>query len=785
MRSMILAFALGVWALQQQARLPEAAWGYLPILLAPALLLPEGGIALRRLRRLLLVVFAATLGFGYAAFVAQQRLADGLPDAWQGRDIELIGVVAELPRQHIRGLSFAFDVERTLTPEAHVPAHILLSTYNNDKEPPLPLRAGERWQLTVRLKQPHDTANPNGFDFEQWLLERNLRASGYVRKGQNTRLDATAGAPGYRIEQWRETARERLQRILGDRPSAGVLTALAIGDQSAIPQSQWQIFTRTGTNHLISISGLHITMLAGFAFAAVYWLWRHSTRLTLRLPARKAAALASLAIACLYVLLSGNSIPAQRTLYMLAAVAAALFWSRALAPSQLLALALLTVVALDPWAVLSPGCWLSFGAVALIFYVTANRVGTRHWLHEFLHVQWAITIGLIPLTLALFQQVSVVSPLANAFAIPLISLLVVPLTLLGTALPLDWPLLLAQQIMQTGIDALGWLSRLPEAVWIQHAPPVWSILLGAAGAVWLLLPRGFSARWLGALAMLPMFLVGAPPPPEGQLRLTVFDVGQGTAIAAQTRNHALLYDTGPDFSGESDSGNRILLPALRAQGIAELDALILTHDDIDHTGGARSVLEGMPIREAYSSLPPDHPLRVALPQTRHCMDGQQWEWDGVRFDILHPTLESYAWDDLRDNDRGCVLRIQTGAYSVLLAADIEQRSERRLLSVHPSELPATVLVVPHHGSQTSSGIPFVETVHPQEAIFTVGYRNRFNHPKEEIVERYRTGGSRIWRSDREGALQISMSKNGVAIAPYRNTHARYWLHAAHESAVAH
>lgn len=775
MRSLVLAFAFGVWILQQQARLPDAVWGYLPILLAPALLLPDNSLWVSRLRHLLLCLFAGSIGFCYAAFVAQQRLSDRLPDVWQGKDIEIVGVVAELPRQHSRGLSFAFDVEKTLTADAQVPAHILLSTYNNDKEPPLALHAGERWRFTVRLKQPHGTVNPNGFDFEQWLLERNLRSVGYVRKGNLQRLDTRADGLGYRLEHWRERLRERLQTSLGERPGRGILIALAIGDQTGIDQAQWQTFTRTGTSHLISISGLHITMLAGLVFALVYALWRRSARLTLRLPARKAAACLSLLAAGLYVLLSGNAIPAQRTLYMLTGVAAALFWSRNFTPSQLLAVALFAVVALDPWAVLSPGCWLSFGAVALIFYVTANRIGTRHWLREYLNVQWAITIGLIPLMLALFQQVSLISPLANAFAVPVISFAVTPLVLLGTVLSLDWPLLLAHSLMEACLFALQWLSRLPDAVWVQHAPPAWSILLGTAGALWMLLPRGMPVRWLGALALLPMFGVGPPPPPEGELRLTIFDVGQGTAIAAQTREHTLLYDTGPDFSGDSDSGNRILLPALRAQGIAELDTLILTHDDIDHTGGARSILESMPVGIVYSSLPDAHPLLSGLRHTARCIDGQQWEWNGVRFDMLHPTFDSYQWEDLRDNDRGCVLRIQTGEYSILLSADIEQRSEQRLLNVHADALPATLLVVPHHGSQTSSGSSFVEAIHPKEAVFTVGYRNRFNHPKDEIVERYRNVGSRIRRTDQEGALLVRMNKNGLEVTPYRTLHARYWL----------
>ena len=777
MRSAVLTFSLGVWLLQQQAILPDLAWAGLILLPAALLFLPRLERWQRLIRTALLAVIACMIGFFYAALFAQLRLADTLPTEWQGKDIEIIGVVAELPRQHERGLRFTFDVEQVLTPNATVPPHILLATYSNKQNEPLSLHAGERWQLTVRLKQPHGTVNPNGFDFEAWMLERNLRAGGYIHpKGDNQRLDALVKAPVYLIESMRESVRDSFQKILGDAPYAGVLTALAIGDQGSIPNSQWQVFTRTGVNHLMSISGLHITMLAGLAFAITYALWRRSVRLTHRLPARKAAALIGLLVALAYALLAGYGVPAQRTVYMLATVAAALWWSRTVAPSQLLCAALLVVLLLDPWAVMSPGFWLSFGTVALIFYVTAHRWRLSHWLVVYGQVQWAMMIGLIPPLLALFQQVSLVSPIANAFAIPLVSFVVVPLALLAALLHIDWPLWLAHHAMSVCMMALEWLNKLPDAVWIQHAPPAWSIALGMIGALWLLLPRGFPARWLGLGLMLPMFFVLPTTPPQGALRLVIFDVGQGLAVLAQTHSHALLYDSGPDFSGEADSGNRVLIPSLRAQGIAQLDGLMLTHDDSDHTGGARSIMQAMPVGWLSSSLATDHALLQLSPINQRCADGQAWEWDGVKFEVLHPAPESYAQEKIRDNNRGCVLKISTGKYSVLLAADIEKDSEARLLQQHADKLPATLLVVPHHGSKTSSTAQFVETVHPRYAVFTVGYRNRYGHPKTEVVERYRTTGSEILRSDEEGAIVIDMDRENFQVGRYRKTYARYWLH---------
>jgi competence protein ComEC len=777
MATFAISFAFGIWLLQQQAALPDFAWAW-PLAAFPLVLfMPRRNVATRMIRALLIAAFACGIGFYYAVWQAEQRLAVSLPDEWQGRDIEVSGVIADLPHAHERGMRFTFDIEHTLTPQAGVPHHILLSTYQDDKTPPLVLHAGERWRFTVRLKQPHGTANPHGFDFEAWALERDIRAVGYVHnKGDNVRLDGFAGGLSYRIEIWREAVRDKFAATLGCAPYSGVLTALAVGDQHSIPPEQWQVFTRTGVNHLMSISGLHITMLASLAFAVVYWLWRRSTRLTLWLPARKAAASAALLAAFSYALLSGFAVPAQRTVYMVGAVAAALWLNRSFSLGQLLAIALLGVLLPDPWAVLSPGFWLSFGAVALILYVTAHRVRPPHWLAQYATVQWAMTIGLTPLLLALFQQVSLVSPLANALAIPLVSLIVVPLTLLGAALPVEPPLWLAHIAMDGTMRFLEWLDGLPQAVWTQHAPPAWTIAAAMLGVLWLLLPRGFPARWLGVPLILPMFFNTPEPPSPGTLRLIVFDVGQGLAVAAQTRNHALLYDTGPDFSGESDSGNRILVPALRATGIAKLDGLMLSHDDLDHTGGTDSVMQAMPIGWISAPMSPNHALLQQATDARPCQDGLRWDWDGVRFEVLHPEPGGSPGSKPHDNDRSCVLRISAGRQHILLAGDIEKDTEQRLLRLHADQLSAGLLVVPHHGSKSSSGYDFIAATLPDYAVFTVGYRNRFGHPRKEVLQRYSDTGAQLLRSDEDGAILVEMDAQGIKVEPYRKKHARYWQH---------
>jgi competence protein ComEC len=776
MRLFVLGFAGGIWFLQQQAVLPGPAW--LAGVAVAALLLLGARVPLcasaSAARATLLAGAAAALGFVWAAGFAHLRLAEELPAAIEGRDIELTGVVAGLPQALERGVRFEFDVEEALP---GVPPHVSLAWYRSpdaedeDASPLIPVRAGERWRFTVRLKRPHGNLNPHGFDYEAWLFERGIRATGYVRPRSAERIDARAWQPGYAVEMLRETLRDRFRAALPEAPYAGILIALAIGDQHAIDADLWLSFARTGITHLMSISGLHVTMFAGLAYALVNWLWRRSTRLPLRLPAQHAAAVGGFLAALLYCLLAGFAVPAQRTLYMLGVVAAARLWGREVASSRVLSLALLLVLLLDPWAVLAAGFWLSFGAVALLFQIGSGRLGPAHWLVEWGRAQWAVTLGLLPALLALFQQFSLVSPLANAVAIPLVSFVITPLALLGALPPFD-PLLSLAHFFTVGLMAfVGWLSALPVAVWQQAAPPFWSVLLALAGGVWLLLPRGFPARWLGLLAFLPLLTVEAPRPAPGTAEITVLDVGQGLAIHVQTAGHDLLFDAGPAFSAEADSGNRIIAPYLRALGVRHLDTLVISHADKDHEGGAASVLAALPVGMIRTSLPYEHALSAQPVSQQLCADGDSWTWDDVHFEMLHPGPEPLS---RKTNDLSCVLRVSAAGRTMLLTSDIEAVSEADLLRRYPARLAADVITVPHHGSRTSSTPEFIAAVAARDVIFPVGYLNRFGHPKDDVVARYAASGARLHRTDRDGALRASLGPAGVALRHERNERRRYW-----------
>jgi len=786
MRSLILGFTAGVVWLQNAASLP--AWPLLLACVAAALALPA--LAKGVIRITAKIAAGSLLGYTWAALLAQLALAPALAVGDEGRDLAIVGIVDSLPARFEQGVRFNFSVEKSLTPGVTVPPKIALSWYagadgarGSDAE----VRPGQRWQLTVRLQRPHGNANPAGFDYEAWLLEQGVRATGYVRsaRADNRLLDDFVPGVAAVVERSRAFLRDRILAALAGRDYAGVIVALVIGDQRGIEQSDWQVFNRTGVGHLVSISGLHITMIAGLAALGVSALWRRSffldAQLPLLLPAQKVAALAGAVAALLYVLLAGFGVPAQRTLYMLSVVALALWLGRLTAVSHVLCTALAVVLLLDPWAVLWPGFWLSFGAVAMILFAGHGRIGSplrgmRGALLAAGRTQWAVTLGLVPLTMLLFGQVSVVSPLANAVAIPLVSFVVTPLALAGSLLPAPlcgWLLTSAHAAVEALAWLLGHMAALPAAVWRAPAPQAWVFLFALGGTLWLLTPRGWPHRWVGAVAWLPLLLQLPEHPAHGEFRVTAFDVGQGMALLVETAGHRLLYDTGPAYAPGANGGNRVILPYLRMRGIAGLDGIVVSHSDTDHTGGALALLEELKVDWVASSLDGGHPVARAARRHLHCMAGQRWEWDGIRFEMLHPLDAGYADSGVKANARSCVLRIDNGHRSILLAGDIEAAQEASLLAERPDRLRADVLLAPHHGSGTSSTPAFLAAVDPVIGIFQVGYRNRYRHPRKDVYERYAGFGVRRVRTDESGAVSMDFGMS-VDADEYRRVRARYW-----------
>lgn len=743
------------------------------------------------MRVALLVAAAACAGWGWAGVRAHGRLAEQLPPALEGVDVQVVGTVDALPVRRPDGVRFTFEVEsaRHAGAPVLVPARILLGWYHGDAQAGPGSVAGvvpgERWAFTVRLRQPHGTLNPHGFDYELWLFERGLRATGHVREGAAGDAPRRLGvASGHAIERARHAMREAILVRLGDTPEAGLLTALSVGDQAAIGRAEWDVFRTTGVAHLAAISGLHVTMFAWLAARLAGSAWRRSHRLMLRVPAGTAGHWAGIGAACAYALFAGWGVPAQRTVYMLACAGLARAVGVRWPWPWVVGGAAAAVCVLDPWALLQPGFWLSFVAVMVLMADGAEGQGSagpaphpmgllaraRALGAAAVRTQVLAMLALAPLTLLFFQQTSIVGFLANLVAIPMVTLLITPLALLGAVAPPLWSL--GAVLAQWGIAALSALTAWPWAQWQAAAAPGWAVGLGLLGAAVLATPAPWLLRSLGAVLLLPLFSPAPVGPEPGQFELLVVDVGQGTAVIVRTERHALLYDAGPQHSRDSDAGAQVLVPLLRALGVQQLDLLMLSHRDSDHVGGAAAVLRSVPTVRASSSLEPGHPLRRAAPH-QPCVHGQRWQWDGVVFEVLHPAAADLPGGAVgpKPNARSCVLRVAATQRTVLLTGDIESGQEAGLATL-PEGVKADVLLVPHHGSRTSSSPAFIDAVQPRWAVVQAGYRNRFGHPAADVVGRYVERGIKVVRTDQCGAWQWR-SADGSARCE-RAARPRYW-----------
>ena len=779
-----------------QLRQP-ALWPWDATAVVTAVALLAGALAWRRRDRFLavlaLTLCAATLGFTTTASRAAWRLSEALQPALEGLDITLTGTVAEMPRLGEQGTRFVFETDgaELRGHPVRVPPRITLGWYRSADDdsllalPAEDIRAGQRWRLPVRLRAPHGTLNPDGFDLELWLFEQGIAASGSVRSKPQAPAVKLAETVAHPVERLRQALRDAIVARVPDPAAAGVLAALVIGDQAAIDREAWDVFRITGVAHLMSISGLHVTMFAWLAGALVGRLWRLHPRLLLAFPASIAALWCGWAAAAGYALLAGWGVPAQRTVWMIGCVVLLRSQGARWPLHAVLLLAAWVVTVLDPWALMQPGFWLSYGAVALLVAsepahalprTRAIGLWPRVWqtTKDGMRTQTVATIGLAPLSLVYFQQISLVGFAANLLAIPLVTLLITPLALLGVLLPPLW--LLAAWLVKGLSVTLQALAGLPLAQWSAAAAPAWSIACGLLAAVLAVLPLPWRLRALAVPLALPLLAPPVARPEHGRFELVAADIGQGTAVLLRTQAHLLLFDTGPQTSPGVDAGSRVLVPLLRARGERRVDTLMLSHRDIDHVGGAAAVLAAFPVGLLSSSLIDVHPLvadaaRRGVPH-RRCEAGQRWNWDGVTFEVLHPVASDHALR-LKPNALSCVLHVQGPHGSVLLAGDVEAQQEAALLQRSPSALRSDVLMVPHHGSRTSSTAAFIDAVAPHAAVVQAAYRSRFGHPAPDVVARYQERGVAVVRSDRCGAW--TLPAHGAPLCQ-REAARRYWHH---------
>ena len=756
------------------------------------------------------------MGFAWNARYAENRLENILAKELEGEELNLEGRVAALPQSTSSGAKFAFEVDRASLGKERLeqfPRRIYLSwqpAWRNPKEIP-DIIPGQRWKFKSKLKRPYGSLNPYTFDFERWSFHQDFGASGSVRAGELLLdKDIAWTEIELRMELMRWCLRKKIRSMLPeDARYVGVLIALVMGDQNAINQDDWQVFNATGIGHLISISGLHVTMLAGVGASFAAFIWRRRTW-PLIAPVSKVAAISGFITAFVYAWLAGFQIPAQRTMYMVGVVAFALWTGRNPRSFDIWWWALAFVLLIDPMAPYTPGFWLSFGAVAAILYAMGDSSGLLgiptgkelqvHWtlrtaqaLREACRVQAVVTLALLPFTLYWFYQVSVVSPLANAFAIPLVSYIVTPLAIIGAILPefigrwLMWP---AHAAMEYLAIALEWMANWSWSVVWSRQPEWWLLLAAGVGIVYAIRPGEIADTWkrrlLGIAFSVPLFispfqLLSASRISQGEFRASVLDIGQGTAVLIETKNRRLLYDTGPIQGKKDDAGQRIILPYLRGKGVDHIDRMVISHSDSDHVGGTATLLKHIQFDSMMGSLPSNNPLLENLQQRRipsiSCRYGQRWIWDGIEFIIWHPhetTVFSNQHPD-KPNEMSCVLEVRNTQSSLWLTGDVERQGEteitERLDAEMLKEIGARELIfmAPHHGSKTSSSLALLKRLDPDQAFAQNGYRNRYGHPHPDVTARYRNLNIPFYQTPETG-FQTWLFKNNAK----SSTH--FWRH---------
>jgi len=736
----------GAYSLQFCSELPGPAWlGALAVVSLSAIVVPQFRL-----------VGAFLSGFLILAVASQCVINDRLNPDFAGDSIRIDARVTDFAKNN--GASLSFQV----SPVGHddLPRRIRLSWFDAPTQPFL----GETWQFELRLRRPRGFSNPGGFDYEGWLFRKGIGATGYVVNGsKNFRRDDRSVD---RVSRLRQRFVARVREHLPEDDAAAVLMAVGVGARHFITREQWQRYAATGVSHLMAISGLHIGLAAGGVF---FLSWIVLALVCRRSNIRDRAALIAAIAAFAYAELSGFAVPAQRALLMTVIFVFAGLIRRQVSAARLLAICALVILLCDPLAVLAPGFKLSFTAVAILFwhlrvtrvpqFVIDNRlIGTIvNAGRRLTSTQSALLFGLFPLTALLFDRVAVVAPIVNLLALPVFNFVTVPACLLG--LIMDGPLQpagnIALDVAHWSIGVVLWLVRhaadLPFASFHIARPQGLYVVVFLSVSFWTLLPPGWPGRQLALVAALATILYRPQPPPQACIDLHVLDVGQGLALVLQTHTRTAVFDAGPSFRGGADTGRLVLVPFLRSKGIDALDMLIVSHADQDHAGGVRSLSEEVEVRTLLVGESLDD---IDMPQ-QHCQASKRWRWDGIDFAIVHPS-ELGRW---KGNNASCVLEVRIANHTVVLTGDIESPVET-LLAQNGAISQADIVLIPHHGSRTSSSDLFVSTVRPKVAIVSAGFENRWGFPKDDIVSAWSNAGAEVLNTATSGAISYRICERG-------------------------
>lgn len=792
----LLLFSFGVIAVSFFPRLPTL-WSFI-------LLLPIA--ALSCYWRPARYVMTLLLGVAWGIYSGHSLSDMQLADEFVGKDLIVSGQIQGLPEQDERRLRFNLRVNSAATvagvsiPAELFPSKLQLSWYSyqrNGKSLDVPsLAIGDRWQIRVRLKRPRGFVNPAGFDYQAWLLRQGIGATGYVIDNRNNQQIISAEKQ-IRFDDWINQQRHLLQQwIVAQSKSSerGILIALLIGDSALVDKDQWARMQQTGTSHLIAISGLHVGFLALFGFYLGLWLGKCIQLVWHRCPALMIAWCSAIVCASFYSALAGFNIPTVRTLIMLVVFYFACLWRRSINVADIFCVALALVVVIDPLAALDMGFWLSFGAVALLLVYFSGRLipktNAEPWsgytaanlLLGFVRSQWVMFIGLlVPLSL-LVSSVSLVAPIANGIAIPLITFLVVPLLLISAATrkifgdTSDFLLSGAGWLMEVlktfleGLLALGGSWSSP----IVSFSPALVLLIGLSCCI-LLLPKGLFPRALGWCGLLLgavfNFFIHTPDQPD--LKVGILDVGQGTAVVVQVGKSILVYDTGPKYTDGFNAGSGIVAPYLYAQGINHIDRLVVSHGDMDHAGGLTGLLEKVSVHKLFAGEPEKIPQSISNTiDAQNCHQISEWYWQTVRFQFLpYPQLARAS-----ANNHSCVLLISYGEQHILLPGDIETSVENQLIRAQQLPEKLTLLLAAHHGSRTSSGLGFVNDMQPDVVVYSAGYRSQHGHPHINVRRRFQAVGAREINTAEAGAILFEWDQAQLqTLREYRTFNRRYWF----------
>lgn len=808
MRSWMIMLSLGILVVSYVPELPSKIQ-FCAVLLSLLALIVSWRLYNGKVKSLAIfypLAVSFLVGLVWAILYGYQLVGHQIPGQWEKKDLWVEGYVTGLAKSY---QSTGFDGKsQTVTrfdfrldkPACRESSSNQKHCFNNmnllrlkwfDKDS---IKPGQRWRLLVRLKKPSGLANPGGFDYQSWLITQGYSATGYVRDSSLSKEPANQQAI---VDRMRWDAAQAIDKRTANLDNKGLIKALIVGDKRQVTPELWQLFARTGTSHLMVISGLHVGLLAAMGFV----IGRYSTLLlNWRWPADSGGAICAIVTSGIYSAAAGFTLPTQRALTMVTIWMLALLMRRQISTTTSITAALCICLIIDPLAAASLSFWLSFGAVLFILFSVTGRKSdpVTHSLRQKVKVlwisQWVVFVGLLPLLAILLGSVSLISPIANLILVPLFSLLIVPITMIGAiALWLGlksgldggelaqglWTV--ADWLLGSGINYLYWLDRhLSSATVYLTAQPLPLTLLAMCGAAVLLMPKGMPLKTLGVLLLFPIFFHRPEPIAAGDVRLTVLDVGQGLSILVETQGHRLLYDTGASVGDKFSAVSSSVMPVLRHFGISSIDTVVLSHSDNDHAGGYRELSDKVSVTGVlYGEEIPGLPVMRAP-----CSYPGKWYWDGVLFEFIYPYNYLFKLDskpafyraNLKSNNRSCVLRITAGDTRFLLPGDIEKKIETLLIDRQLAKLPAEVLIAPHHGSSTSSSEAFIRAVKASHVVFSSGYKNQFRHPTEAVENRYQKSGAVLHNTADSGAIIFRM-KNGQLqdVIRYKETKRRYWL----------